>query len=122
MNRSWPGTSTMLISWPFGSVSQAKPRSIVIPRSFSSWSRSGSIPVSALISVDFPWSTWPAVPTTRIDLTLPQRFGQQSILLRQHRSEVQDQATTLDPSDDGQLAMTQAGGQKIRRERPIQGE
>ena len=50
--------------WPPGSVSQAKPRSIVMARAFSSASRSGSIPVRALTSVDFPWSTWPAVPIT----------------------------------------------------------
>lgn len=37
-----------------------------MPRSFSSRSRSGSIPVSASISVDFPWSTCPAVPTVYI--------------------------------------------------------
>ena len=42
----------------------AKPRSMVIPRSFSSLSRSGSIPVSARTRVDLPWSMWPAVPTT----------------------------------------------------------
>ena len=60
MKRSWPGTSTMLTSWPLGSVSQAKPRSMVIPRSFSSARRSGSMPVSAWTSVDLPWSTWPA--------------------------------------------------------------
>ena len=53
----------MLISCPLGRVSQAKPRSMVIPRSFSSRSRSGSIPVRAWMSVDLPWSTWPAVPT-----------------------------------------------------------
>ena len=47
MNRSWPGTSTMLTSRPLGSLSQAKPRSIVMPRSFSSARRSGSMPVSA---------------------------------------------------------------------------
>ena len=45
--RSCPGTSTMLISRPLGSLSQAKPRSMVIPRCFSSCKRSGSIPVKA---------------------------------------------------------------------------
>src|SRR5207245_2595235 len=44
----------------------AKPRSIVIPRRFSSASRSGSMPVSAVMSVDLPWSMWPAVPTTKL--------------------------------------------------------
>ena len=37
-----------------------------MPRSFSSRSRSGSVPVSASTSADFPWSTWPAVPMTHI--------------------------------------------------------
>ena len=64
MKRSWPGTSTMLTSRPLGSVTHAKPRSMVMPRRFSSARRSGSMPVSACTSVDFPWSTWPAVPMT----------------------------------------------------------
>src|SRR3989475_12810 len=38
---------------------------MVMPRSRSSRRRSGSMPVSAVMSVDFPWSTWPAVPMTR---------------------------------------------------------
>ena len=35
------------------------------PRRFSSSQRSGSIPVRRTISEDLPWSTWPAVATTR---------------------------------------------------------
>ena len=54
----------MLTSCPPGSLSQAKPRSMAMPRSFSSCKRSGSMPVNALISVDLPWSTCPAVPMT----------------------------------------------------------
>ena len=54
MKPSCPGTSTILTSRPLGSVSQAKPRSIVMPRSFSSASRSGSMPVNAFTSVDLP--------------------------------------------------------------------
>src|SRR5437899_9391052 len=38
---------------------------MVIPRRFSSGRRSVSMPVSALTSAVFPWSMWPAVPTTR---------------------------------------------------------
>ena len=53
-NRSWPGTSTMLTSPPLGRASQANPRSMVIPRSFSSMRRSGSIPVRAWTRVDLP--------------------------------------------------------------------
>src|SRR5918998_1399215 len=37
---------------------------MVRARAFSSASRSGSNPVSALTRVDFPWSTCPAVPMT----------------------------------------------------------
>src|SRR5438876_7934901 len=36
--------------------------SMVIPRRFSSSSRSASIPVSALTRAVLPWSMWPAVP------------------------------------------------------------
>src|SRR3989442_5359402 len=57
----------MLTSRPFGSLSQAKLRSIVMLRSSSSARRSGSMPVKALTSVDFPWSTWPAVPIQLMD-------------------------------------------------------
>ena len=64
MNRSWPGTSTMLISRPLGSVSHANPRSMVISRSFSWGRRSGSMFVRAFMRVDLPWSTCPAVPMT----------------------------------------------------------
>ena len=63
-NRSCPGTSTMLTSPPSERGIQAKPRSMVSPRSFSSWRRSGSMPVRAWTRVDLPWSTCPAVPIT----------------------------------------------------------
>ena len=53
-NRSWPGTSTKASRSPSGSVIQANPRSMVSPRRRSSAHRSGSIPVSALTSADFP--------------------------------------------------------------------
>ena len=59
--RSCPGTSTKPISLPSGSAAWAKPRSIVMPRRFSSGRRSASIPVSARISAVLPWSIWPAV-------------------------------------------------------------
>ena len=41
----------------------AKPRSMVMPRRFSSARRSGCVPVRASTSADLPWSMWPAVPT-----------------------------------------------------------
>ena len=56
-NRSCPGTSTNAIWPPDGSVIHAKPRSMVMPRRCSASQRSGSIPVSARTSIDFPWST-----------------------------------------------------------------
>ena len=81
MNRSWPGTSTKpTASPPIGA--QAKPRSMVRPRSFSSVHRSGSRPVSACTNVDLPWSTCPAVPMigirsrpTRRQQSRPHRGG-----------------------------------------------
>ena len=62
--RSWPGTSTNESTGPPASARCAKPRSMVMPRSFSSASRSGSVPVSACTSALLPWSMCPAVPTT----------------------------------------------------------
>ena len=62
--RSWPGTSTISIVSPSGSSRKAKPRSIVMPRAFSSGRRSVSMPVSAFTSEVLPWSMCPAVPTT----------------------------------------------------------
>src|SRR5262245_50565707 len=38
---------------------------MVMPRSFSSFSRSGSVPVRARTSALLPWSMCPAVPTTK---------------------------------------------------------
>ena len=52
-----PGTSTKLSTVPSGAVQWANPSSIVIPRRFSSASRSGSVPHIASTSEDFPWST-----------------------------------------------------------------
>ena len=49
---------------PDGSGIDAKPKSMVRPRSFSSSHLSGSVPVSARTRVLLPWSTWPAVATT----------------------------------------------------------
>ena len=63
-NRSCPGTSTMPRVRPSPRSRWAKPMSMVIPRSFSSLRRSGSIPVSARTRLDLPWSMWPAVPAT----------------------------------------------------------
>ncbi len=62
--RSWPGTSTTPATVPPGSGRWANPSSMVIPRRFSSASRSVSMPVSAWTSAVLPWSMCPAVPTT----------------------------------------------------------
>jgi hypothetical protein len=53
-NRSCPGTSTNASRPPPASSIHANPRSMVSPRRRSSAHRSGSIPVSALTSADFP--------------------------------------------------------------------
>ena len=65
-NRTCPGTSTNPSCCPDGSLVKANPRSMVRPRVFSSGQRSGSVPVRARTSDDLPWSTCPAVATTRI--------------------------------------------------------
>src|SRR6266850_3612255 len=62
MKRSCPGTSTKPKRTPFSSR-KAKPKSIVIPRRFSSARRSGCVPVNASTRADLPWSMCPAVPT-----------------------------------------------------------
>src|SRR5690348_12701707 len=43
---------------------------MVIPRRFSSASRSASMPVRALTSAVLPWSIWPAVPTMMFFIAL----------------------------------------------------
>src|SRR5664279_2105643 len=48
---------------PAGVTSGAKPRSMLMPRFFSSGNRSVSTPVSRRTSAVLPWSIWPAVPT-----------------------------------------------------------
>ena len=59
-----------------------------MPRSFSSCRRSGSMPVSARMSVDLPWSTWPAVPMTLMP-DRSNRLGERSVLLGEHRPQVE---------------------------------
>ena len=58
MKRSCPGTSIIPARSPFGRSKYVKPRSIVMPLLCSSSHRSVFLPVSALISVVLPWSTW----------------------------------------------------------------
>ena len=61
--RSWPGTSTNPRRKPGSRSKLAKPRSMVIPRRFSSAQRSVSVPVRARTRDVLPWSMWPLVPT-----------------------------------------------------------
>ena len=80
----------------------AKPRSIVSPRAFSSGNRSGSVPVSARTSVDLPWSTWPAVATTRTRLSPVAAAATGArrrafVVDRVDGAEVAHDATVLDP-------------------------
>ena len=67
MNRSCPGTSTMLTSRPLGSVSHANPRVDRQPARLllgaGGRGRCRSAPGPARL---LPWSTWPAVPMTYI--------------------------------------------------------
>jgi hypothetical protein len=64
--RSWPGTSTIPAATPPPRSSGAKPRTIEIPRSCSSLSRSVLRPVSAFTISVLPWSTCPDVPMMRL--------------------------------------------------------
>ncbi len=64
-NPSWPGTSTTLAWMPSPKGRGAKPKSIVMPRRFSSSQRSVSTPVRAFTRAVLPWSMWPAVPITK---------------------------------------------------------
>ena len=50
----------------------ANPKSIVMPRRFSSSSRSASMPVSAFTNAVLPWSICPAVPTMMFFIRLLQ--------------------------------------------------
>ena len=103
--RSWPGTSTISIVRPSGSSRKAKPRSIVMPRAFSSGRRSVSMPVSAFTSDVLPWSMCPAVPTTTwwappCACRASERLDQLRHLPRQHRPAVEEQAIVHEPADD----------------------
>ena len=71
MKRSWPGTSTKLTSWPLGSVEPGEAEVDRHAPLLLLGEPVGSMPVSAWTSVDLPWSTWPAVPTTRIGSDAP---------------------------------------------------
>src|SRR5439155_8141199 len=111
-NRSWRGTSTNPIWRLLGSVHHAYPRSIVSPRRFSSAQRSGSIPVIRMMSDDLPWSTCPAVATTRsspltstfvVEVVALQgvedRAGEIVQLLVRNRADVEHDVAVLDPAE-----------------------
>src|SRR5579863_8710712 len=102
--RSWPGTSTnprrKISPLSAGMSAWAKPRSMVMPRRFSSARRSASIPVKALTSAVLPWSMWPAVPmmtdfmTGRI-LTGPRKHWVYPLAPRNATIEFPPMATSL---------------------------
>src|SRR2546428_2205676 len=113
-----------------GSSRCAKPRSIVMPRAFSSGKRSGSMPVNALTSALLPWSTWPAVATMKLrvviglkgrdrpgsaDLArlyedLMNRSKQLLILSRENSAQIELEAIAGDVTNHRRCAATQAGG------------
>src|ERR1700694_56732 len=62
MNLSWPGTSKKPKLMLSDASQCANPRSMEIPRCFSSLRRSVSMPVKARTRAVLPWSMWPAVP------------------------------------------------------------
>ncbi len=106
MKRACPGTSTMPIRRPLGRRMFAKPRSIVMPRRFSSASLSGSIPVSAVTRVDLPWSMWPAVPriTSENAYALDRRLhsiDELLVLAAQDSARIDAASILLDSGEDG---------------------
>ena len=86
-----------------------------MPRSFSSWRRSGSMPVSARISVDLPWSTWPAVPMTRIRTSRAARrlLPSSGVLLGQDRAQVeQHRSSSMRPMTGGSACRKRPPGDR----------
>ena len=98
--RTCPGTSTNPTTTPDGRSVNAKPRSMVSPRAFSSGKRSGSVPVSASTSDDFPWSTCPAVATTLIPATSDQHVEDALVVERIDRAQITYDASVLDARHD----------------------
>src|SRR3954471_6656075 len=100
------------MSAPEGSDVHAKPRSIVIPRRRSSAQRSGSIPVSARTSVDFPWSTCPAVARTCMCSAAAGEHGggQRGVGVRGQGAQVEQAAAVLDAAEYRWVAGAQGGG------------
>ena len=62
INLSWPGTSTKPRRKSRARSRCANPKSMEIPRCFSSFNRSVSMPVKARTRAVLPWSICPAVP------------------------------------------------------------
>ena len=93
------------------------------PRRFSSAQRSGSIPVSRTISDDLPWSTWPAVATTRsaaggaasilVDVVTLEgvldRAREVGELVREHGPHVEQRRVGLDAAEHRRAAARAAG-------------
>ena len=103
--------------------------SMVMPRSFSSLRRSGSIPVSARTRLDLPWSMCPAVPATtwRTAAGLDERRqggGQERYLVVHDGPAVQQQTVGGDAAElvrigilppDSQAALVRTWGRSYAR-------
>src|SRR6266540_7539087 len=123
-----------------GSSRCAKPRSIVMPRAFSSGNRSGSMPVIALTNALLPWSTWPAVARMKcwVVMGVPMNFvldraiktkravsfdlvsqhgvngpEQRLILPRKHRAQIQLEPVPGDMTDHGRCPGAQSRGKIV---------
>src|ERR1700684_4432162 len=105
-----------------------------MPRRRSSAHRSGSIPVSARTSDDFPWSTCPAVATTYIGgipvcgppSSRPRR-GEDGrdhgvVVGRVDQAEIEQQTAPLKAADDGRDLAPADGGPGAERKREALGE
>ena len=91
-----------------------------MPRSFSSFSRSVSCPVSARTSAVLPWSMWPAVP-------MIERHGQsrrtvevdQQVVGVEDAAQVEQEAPVVDAAEDRRARGAEARGDRLGAERRV---
>src|SRR5579871_2518013 len=81
--------------------------SIVMPRRFSSASRSASMPVRALTSAVLPWSMWPAVPTMMCFIFVPILLPAQPATFRAGVTLVKVDAAVTDRGGHAITGLTQ---------------
>src|SRR5512146_285959 len=79
---------------------------MVMPRAFSSFRRSASMPVSAFTSEVLPWSMWPAVPMimfwpSNLELQLPELADQFAHVVVFQAAQIQAERALCNPADDG---------------------